>query len=79
MIDPATSCMKTYSMLETRADLVVDHVELAWLTRYPLSNKKYVDRCKDFLAEFKTMMANDYGIPCNCIRVRIIQANIIVE
>ena len=31
------------------------------------------------LAEFKTMMANDYGIPCNSIRSRNSQANTIVE
>ena len=38
-----------------------------------------VDRGIVFLAEFKTMMANDYRIPCNSISVRNPQANAIVE
>ena len=38
-----------------------------------------VDRSKELLAEFKIMMANDYGIPCNSISVRNPQANAIVE
>ena len=38
-----------------------------------------MDRGKEFLAEFKTMMANDYGIPCNSISVRNPQANASVE
>ena len=50
-------------MPETRVDLVANEVELAYLSRYPLPNKITVDRGKDFLTEFKTMMANDYRIP----------------
>ena len=46
---------------------------------YPLTNKITVDRGKEFLAEFKTLMANDYGIPCNSISVRNPQADAIVE
>ena len=37
------------------------------------------DRGKELLTELKTVMANDYGIPCNYISVRIPQANAIVE
>ena len=59
MIDPATPWIKILSVPEARADLVAYRVELAWLTRYPLPNKIMVDRCKELLAEFKTMMAND--------------------
>ena len=60
MIDPATSWIEIRSVPEARADLVANQVELAWLTRYPLFNKIRVDRGKELLAEFKTMMANDY-------------------
>ena len=67
------------SVPEARADLVANQVELAWLTRYPLPNKITVDRGKELLAEFKTMMANDYGISCSPISVRNPQANAIVE
>ena len=66
-------------MPETRADLVANQVELAWLSRYPLPNIITVDIGKEFLAELKTMMANDYGIQCNSISVRNPQANAIVE
>ena len=38
-----------------------------------------IDRGKEHLGEFKTMMANDYRIPCNSTRVRNSQANTIVE
>ena len=38
-----------------------------------------VDRGKEALAEFTTMMANDYEMPCNIISVRNPQANAIVE
>ena len=66
-------------MPDSGADLDDNQFELAWLTRYALPNKITVDRGKEFLAEFKTMMANDYGIPCNSISVRNPQANAVVE
>ena len=40
---------------------------------YPL------DRGKELLAEPKSMMANDYQIPCNSISIRNLQANTIVQ
>ena len=79
MIDPVTAWIEIRSIPKARADLIANEEELAWLTRYPLPNKITVDRGKEFLAEFKTMMANDYGIPCNSISVRNPQANAIVE
>ena len=71
--------IEIHSVPETRADLVAMQVELALLNRYPLPNKNTVDRGKELLAEFKTIMANDYGIPCSSISVRNPQANSIVE
>ena len=38
-----------------------------------------VDKGKELLTKFKTMMANDYRILCNFISVRNLQANAIVE
>ena len=38
-----------------------------------------VDRGKELLAKFKTMMANDYRILCNSISIRNPQAKAIVE
>ena len=79
MIDQATNWIEIRSVLETRADLVANQVELAWLTRYFLPNKIMVDRGKEVLDKFKTMMANDYGIPCDSISVRDLHVNTIVE
>ena len=69
MIVPAIGWIEVHSVPVTRTDLVANQVELAWLTRYPLPDKITVDRGKEFLAELKPMMANDYGIPCNSISV----------
>ena len=66
-------------MPEARVDLVAYQVELAWLTRYHLPNKIAVDRDKALLADFNTMMMNDYGIPLSPITVRNPQANTIVD
>ena len=79
MIDLATGLIEIGSVPDARADLVANQVELVWLIRYPLPNKILVDRGNEFLAEFKIMMVNDHGIPCNSISVRNPQANSIAE
>ena len=79
MIDPAMGWIEIHSVPKARADLVANEVEQVWLTRYPLPNKITVDRGKELLVKFKTMMANDYKIACNSISVRNPQANAIVE
>ena len=68
-----------HSVPEAWVDLVANQVELAWLTEYLLSDKNSVDEGKEFLAEVKTMMADDYWIPCSPISLRNPQANAIVE
>ena len=75
MIDPATGWIEIGCVPEVRVNLVAYQVELAWLTRYPLPNKITVDRCKELLAEFNIMIANDQGIPCSPIITRTPQAN----
>ena len=62
MIDSATGWIEICSIPEVRADLVANQVKLVRLTRYPLPNKITVDRGKELLAGFKTMMTNDYRI-----------------
>ena len=44
-----------------------------------MPNKIVGDRGKELLAESKSIMANDYGILCNSIGVRNLQANTIFE
>ena len=48
MIDPTTTWIEIYSMLEARFDVFAILVELAWLTRYPLLSKIIIDRGKMF-------------------------------
>ena len=79
MIDPATGWIKICTVDSTRADLVANQVELAWLTRYPLPTKVVLDRGKEFLKEFKVMMQDDYGIEVSSITTRNPQANAIIE
>ena len=47
MIDPSTGWIEIRFVLEARADLVANQVELACLTRYPLPDKIMVDRGKE--------------------------------
>ena len=79
MIDPATGWIEIRTVPSARADLVANQVELAWLTRYPLPNKVIVDRGNEFLAEFREMITNDYGITVKPITSRNPQANAILE
>ena len=79
MIDPAMGGIEIRSVPKARANLVANQEELARLTRYPLPNKFTLDRGKEFLAEFKIIMANDYGVPCNSISVRNPQTNAMVD
>ena len=38
MIDPANGWIEIYSVPGAQVDLVANKIELAWITRYPLSN-----------------------------------------
>ena len=79
MIDPATGWIEIRTVPSARADLVANQVELAWLTRYPIPNKVIMDRGNEFLAEFREMMINDYGITVKPITSKNLQANVILE
>ena len=79
MIDPATGWVEIRAVPSARADLVANQVELTWLTRYPLPEKVILDRGNEFLAEFKELMVNDYGITVKPITARNPQANAILE
>ena len=79
MIDPTTGLIEIHIVWSARADLVANQVELAWLTCYPLSNKVIVDRRNEFLAEFREMIINDYGITVKPITLRNHQANTILK
>ena len=79
MIDPAIGWIDIHIVPSARADLVANQVELAWLTRYPLLSKVIMDRGNEFLAEFREMIINDYGIMVRPITSRNPQAKAIIE
>ena len=70
MINPATGWIEIRTVPSGQADLVANQVELAWLTRYPIPNKVIMDRGNEFLAEFREMIINDYGITVKPITSR---------
>ena len=59
-----------HSVPQARADPVANQAELAWLTKYPLSNEITVEIGKWLFAGFTTVMTNDYRILYNSIGVR---------
>ena len=62
MIDPATGWFEMKDIPDKRADTIANLVEQTWLTRYPWSTQIIFDRGNDFLAEFATMVIEDYDI-----------------
>ena len=63
MIDPAMGWIEIHAVPSAQADLIANHVELAWLlTSYALPSRVIVDRGNEFLAKFREMITNDHGI-----------------
>ena len=79
MIDPATSWFEIAAVKTKRADVVSNVIEQTWLSRYPWPQKVITDRGTEFMAEFLTMMQEDYGVKKKPITARNPQANSIVE
>ena len=79
MIDPATGWFEIKEIPSKRADYVSNAVELTWLTRYPWPTSIILDRGKEFMAEFITMVRDDYGIKRKPITTRNPQGNSILE
>ena len=79
IIDPDTGWIEIRTVPSAWVDLVVNQIELAWLTLYPLLNMVIVDRGNEFLAEFREMISNDHGITVKSITSRNPQANTTLE
>ena len=79
MIDPATGWFEIKDIPSKWADIVANIVKQTWLTRYPWPTKVVLDRGREFMAEFTTMLINDYGIKKKPITTRNQQANAIIE
>ena len=79
MIDRATGWIEIRNVPSAQTDLVANQVELGLLTYYSLPNKVIVDKGNEFLAEFREMIINYYGIMAKPITSRNPQANVILE
>ena len=79
MIDPATSWFEMKQITNKQAVTVAEAVEQTWLTRYPWPKKITYDKGSEFMAEFATMIVDEYGIKKKGISPRNPQANSILE
>eukprot|EP00957_Ditylum_brightwellii_P078718 5985282-Ditylum_brightwellii.AAC.1 len=62
MKDPATSWFEIAEIKTKRANIIVNIVEITWLTRYPYPTQVVLDREKEFMAEFSEMILKEYGV-----------------
>ena len=79
MIDPCTGWFEIASIPSKSADIVSNAVERTWFCRYPWPQQVTIDRGKEFLAEFATMVDKDCGATRNPITACNPRANSIVE
>ena len=79
MIDPATGWFELRTIPTKQADVIANLVEQTWLCRYPWPTQIIFDRGSEFMAEFATMVVQDYGIKRKPITKRNPQANAILE
>jgi hypothetical protein len=56
MIDPATGWFEMKNIPTKRADIISNVIEQTWLTRYPWPTQIIVDRGKEFMKEFISMI-----------------------
>jgi hypothetical protein len=79
MIDPATGWFEIAEIPSKRADYVSNVLEQTWFNRYPWPTEVVLDRGREFMAEVKDMLRDDYGVVRKPITTRNPQANSIVE
>ena len=70
MIDLATGWFEVREIDTKHVYNVAAAVEVAWLTRYPRPSIITYEKGTEFLAEFTTMIKNDYGLICKPITTR---------
>ncbi len=79
MIDPATGWFEITEIPNRQADYVANALELTWLTRYPWPTEVIMDRGREFAAEVRDTLHNEYGFARKLITTRNPQANAMVE
>ena len=62
MIDPASGWFKIRDIKDKTAIKVAYIVEKTWLIRYPWPTEITYNKGTEFMAEFATMIKNNYGI-----------------
>ena len=79
MIDPATGLLEIAEIKTKSADVVANIAEVTWFTRYPWPEKVICDRGQEFMAEFATMIKEDYNVKRKLITTRNPASNAIIE
>ena len=80
MIDPATGWFEIRETKTKSSDVIANHVEIAWLTRYPWPVYITYDHGGEFLGqEFQALVNEEYGIKARPASKRNPQANAILE
>ena len=79
MIDPATGWFEVVEIPTKRADYIANYLEMTWLTRHPWPTEIVMDRGREFAAEVRDLIKEEYGINKKLITTRNPQANAIVE
>ena len=79
MIDPATGWFEIAEIPAKTADVVINVLENAWLTRYPYPTEVVMDRGVEFMGEVQRTLKNEYGARIKLITTRNPQANSMVE
>jgi transposase InsO family protein len=79
MIDPVTGWFEIAEISAKTADVIINVLEQKWLVRYPRPTEVICDRGKEFMAEVRDTLHNDYGITRKPITTRNPQANSMVE
>ena len=79
MIDPATGLLEIAEIKTKSADVVANIAEVTWFTRYPWPEKVICDRGRESMAEFATMIKEDYNVKRKLITTRNPASNAIIE
>ena len=79
MIDPATGYFELVEVDRKRADYIANHLEMAWLSRYPWPTEIVMDKGNEFAKEIQEFLAEEYGIKRKIITSRNPQSNSMVE
>jgi len=79
MIDPATGFFDIVDIGQKTADVIVNWLEIHWLSGYPWPTEITMDKGSEFAAEVRDTLKNEYGFVRKIITSRNPQSNSIIE